>query len=150
MVRKIKSKRILQLRAEGFSRLAIASTQGISRNNVVEVINAAEATSRSWDELKDLTDGQVYELLFPGRSQHESVFMQPDWSLVHKELAKVGTNLKLLHGEYADRAKANGAAFMGYDRFCKSYQRYVIEHGATSRVEHKAGVSVEVTRITES
>ncbi|GGJ70667.1 hypothetical protein GCM10007173_31900 [Glutamicibacter ardleyensis] len=70
--------------------------------------------------------------------------MQPDWSKIHKELAKVGTNLKLLHAEYAAMAKASGAAFMGYDRFCKSYQRHVLEHGATSRVEHKAGVSVEV------
>lgn len=144
MVRKIKAKRILQLRAEGLSGRTIASTQGVSRNSVAEVLNAAAANSSSWDELKDLTEDKVYELLFPGRSEHESVFAQPDWPTVHKELAKVGTNLKLLHGEYSDQAKATGAAFMGYDRFCKSYQRYVLEHGATSRVEHKSGVSVEV------
>lgn len=144
MVRKIKAKRILQLRAEGFSGRAIASTQGISRNSVADVLNAADAASRSWDELKDLTEEKVYQLLFPGRSEHESVFTQPDWSTVHKELAKVGTTLKLLHGEYADQAKTTGGAFMGYDRFCKTYQRYVLEHGATSRVEHKAGISVEV------
>lgn len=144
MVRKIKAKRILQLRAEGLSGRAIASTQGVSRNSVAEVINAADAASRSWEELKDLNEEKVYQLLFPGRSEHESVFTQPDWSSIHKELAKVGTNLKLLHAEYSDQAKATGAAFMGYDRFCKSYQRYVLEHGATSRVEHKAGVSVEV------
>ena len=144
MVRKIKAKRILQLRVEGFSGRAIASTQGISRNSVAEVITAADALSRTWDELKDLNEEQVYQLLFPGRSEHETVFTQPDWPTVHKELAKVGTNLKLLHAEYADKAKTTGAAFMGYDRFCKSYQRYVLEHGASSRVEHKAGVSVEV------
>lgn len=144
MVRKIKAKRILQLRPEGFSGRAIASTQGISRNSVADVLNAADAASRSWDELKDLTEEKVYQLLFPGRSEHESVFTQPDWSTVHKELAKVGTTLKLLHGEYADQAKTTGGAFMGYDRFCKTYQRYVLEHGATSRVEHKAGISVEV------
>ncbi|MGP5155062.1 IS21 family transposase [Glutamicibacter ardleyensis] len=144
MVRKIKAKRILQLRAEGFSGRTIASSQGISRNSVAEVFNAADAASRSWDELKDLNEEEAYQLLFPGRSEHESVFVQPDWSKTHKELAKVGTNLKLLHAEYADQAKASGAAFMGYDRFCKSYQRHVLEHGATSRVEHKAGISVEV------
>lgn len=144
MVRKIKAKRILQLRAEGFSGRSIASTQGISRNSVAEVLNAADAASRGWDELRVLNEDEVYQLLFPGRSEHESVFTQPDWSALHKELAKVGTNLKLLHAEYCDQAKATGAAFMGYDRFCKSYQRYVLEHGATSRVEHKAGVSVEV------
>jgi len=144
MVRKIKAKRILQLRAEGFSGHAIASTQGISRNSVAEVITAADALSRTWDELEDLNEEQVYQLLFPGRSEHETVFTQPDWPTVHKELAKVGMNLKLLHAEYADKAITAGAAFMGYDRFCKSYQRYVLEHGASSRVEHKAAVSIEV------
>lgn len=144
MVRKIKAKRILQLRAEVMSGRAIASTQGISRNSVAEVLTEANATSRRSDELKDLNEEGIYQLLFPGRSERESVFTQPDWATVHRELAKVGTNLKLLHSEYADQAKANGAPFMGYDRFCKSYQRYVLEHGATSRVEHKAAVSVEV------
>lgn len=144
MVRKIKAKRILQLRAEGMSGRAIASSPGISRNSLAEVLNSADFASRTWEELKDLNEEEAYQLLFPGRSEHESVFVQPDWSRIHKELAKVGTNLKLLHAEYSDRSKATGAAFMGYDRFCKSYQRHVLEHGATSRVEHKAGVSVEV------
>ncbi len=67
MVRKIKSKRILQLRAEGFSGLAIASIQGISRNSVADVLDAA---SRSWDEVKDVTEEKVYQLLVPGRSEH--------------------------------------------------------------------------------
>lgn len=124
MVRKIKAKRILQLRAQGMPGRTIASSQGISRNSVAEVLNAADAASRSWEELKDPNEEEAYQLLFPGRSEHESVFVQPDWSKTHKELAKVGTNLKLLHAEYADKAKASGAAFMGYDRFCKSHQRH--------------------------
>ncbi len=144
MVRKFNAKRILQLRAEGLSGRIVASTQGISRNSVADVLNAADASSRRWEELKNLTEEKVYQLLFPGRSDHESVFTKPDWSTVHKELAEVGTNLKLLHGEYADQAKATGAAFRGYDRFCKSYQRYVTLHGATSRAAHKAGTNVEV------
>jgi len=56
MLRKIKAKRILQLRAEGISGRAIASTQGIPRNSVVEVITGADGLSRTWDELKDLND----------------------------------------------------------------------------------------------
>ena len=68
MVRKIKSKRILQLRAEGFSRLAIASTQGISRTSVAEVL---DAVSRSWDEVNDVTEEKVYQLLVPVRSEHD-------------------------------------------------------------------------------
>ena len=33
---------------------------------------------------------------------------------------------------------------MGYDRFCRTYQRHVLVTGAASRVGHKAAQSVEV------
>ena len=31
------------------------------------------------------------------------MFVQPDWSKIHKELAIVCTNLKLLHAEYSNK-----------------------------------------------
>ena len=37
-----------------------------------------------------------------------------------------------------------GVPFMGYDRFCKLYADYVLRLGVTSRVERKAGRTVEV------
>jgi transposase len=86
----------------------------------------------------------VYALLFPGRGEHESVFVQPDWDGVHKELAKVGVTLKLLHGEYVDGCAATGQPSMGYDRFCKSYAAHTLVTGAASRVGHNAGRTVEV------
>lgn len=49
-----------------------------------------------------MPDADVYARLFPGRGQHESVYAQPDWSEVHRELARVGVTLKLLHSEYRD------------------------------------------------
>jgi transposase len=82
--------------------------------------------------------------LFPGRGEHESVFAEPDWDRVHREMARVGVTLKLLHGEYADACAVAGDPAMGYDRFCKTYQRHVLVAGAASRVGHKAAQSVEV------
>lgn len=35
---------------------------------------------------------------------------QPDWGFVHRELARVGVTLKLLHGEHRDACAAMGAA----------------------------------------
>ncbi|MDA0253070.1 MAG: hypothetical protein O3A42_19365 [Actinobacteria bacterium] len=49
-------------------------------------------------------------------------FAQPDWDRVHKELARVGVTLKLLHGEYVDSCAVAGEPVMGYDRFCRTYQ----------------------------
>lgn len=144
MVRKIRAKTVLQLRAEGLSGRAIAASQGISRNSVAAVIEAADRLELDWDQAQDRTDAEVYALVFPGRGEHQSVFVQPDWAQVHRQLARVGVTLKLLHGEYADACAESGTLAMSYDRFCKSYQRHVLVTGAASRVGHKAGVSVEV------
>jgi len=51
--------------------------------------------------------------------------------------------LKLLHQEYVDAA-AMVQATMSYDRFCRLYAEHAAVSGATSRVGHKAGRSIEV------
>ncbi|MFB9071527.1 IS21 family transposase [Citricoccus parietis] len=144
MVRKIKAKLVLQLRAEGLSGRAIAASQQISRNSVAEVLEAADAAGARWDDIAALPDAEVYSLLFPGRGEHESVFAEPDWSRVHREMARVGVTMRLLHGEYVDQCAQAGSPSMGYDRFCKFYQRHVLVTGLASRIGHKAGQTVEV------
>ncbi|MFZ2427148.1 MAG: IS21 family transposase [Propioniciclava sp.] len=143
MVRKIKAKLVLRLRAEGLTGRQIAA-QGMSRTSVAAVIDAADREGIGWDDVAGLDDAAVYARLFPGRGEHESVHAQPDWDKVHRELARVGVTLKLLHGEYVDTCRAAGETAMGYDRFCKTYQRHVLIAGAASRVGHKAGQTVEV------
>jgi transposase len=143
MVRKMKAKLVLRLRADGLSGRQIA-LQGMSRHSVAAVIDAADREGVSWDDVADLDEQDVYARLFPGRGEHVSVHAQPDWEQVHRELARVGVTLKLLHGGYADACRASGTTAMGYDRFCKSYQQYVLIAGAASRVGHKAGQTVEV------
>ena len=144
MVRKIRAKLILQLRSEGLSGRAIAASQSMSRKSIAAVLDAADTAGVSWDDVADRPDDEVYQMLFPGRGEHHSVFAQPDWEKVHRELARVGVTLKLLHGEYADDCAAAGAPAMGYDRFCRTYQRHVLITGAASRVGHKAAQTVEV------
>lgn len=138
MVRKIKAKLVLRLREEGFSGRQIAA-QGMSRHSVTAVIEAADREGVGWDDVADLDEAQVYQRLFPGRGEHESVHAQPDWPSVHRELARVGVTLKLLHGEYVDKCRVEGSTAMGYDRFCKNYQQHVLISGGASRIGHKAG-----------
>lgn len=95
MVRKIRAKLILQLRSEGLSGRAIASSQGMSRKSITAVLEAADAADVSWDDVADRPDDEVYDLLFPGRGQHHSVFAQPDWEKVHRELARVLGHLEV-------------------------------------------------------
>lgn len=143
MARKTKAKLIMQLRNQGLSGRAIASAQDMARNSVQAVIDAAEKLGLGWDEVAELPEAEVYPTLFPGRNVRESVFAQPDWTRVHKELARVGVTLKLLHQEYID-ATSMAQATMSYDRFCRLNGEHVAVSRATSRVGHKAGRSIEV------
>ncbi|ASN39655.1 hypothetical protein CGQ24_11920 [Arthrobacter sp. 7749] len=115
MVRRIKAKLILKLRADGLSGRAISTSLGASRRSITTVLEAAEQRNISWDEVREKSENEVYALLFPGRGDHQSVFAQPDWRVIHHELAKVGVTLKLLHGEYLDAQAGSGQAVMGYD-----------------------------------
>lgn len=139
MVRKIKAKAILRLNDQGLSGRAIARSLGIARQSVAEVLAASAAAGIAYPDVETKPDDEVYSMLFPGRGERESVYEQPDWARVHRELARVGVTLRILHGEYADECAAAGRPRMGYDRFCKQYAAYV-----TSRVEHKAGRTIEV------
>lgn len=139
MVRKIRAKLIVQLRSEGLSGRTIAASQGMSRKSITAVLEAADTAGVSWDDVAERPEDEVYDLLFPGQGHHHSIFAHPDWEKIHRELARVGVTLKLLHGEYTDECVATGAPAMGYDRFCRTYQRHVlsVEGG-------KAAQSVEV------
>jgi len=144
MVRKIRAKLVLELRAQGLSARSIAAGQGISRNSIASVLEAADRLNISWRDVAELPEHEVYELVFPGRSEHRSVYAQPNWDTVHKELARVGVTLKLLHSEYVDDHATSGQPVMSYDRFCRIYQKYVLQSGVASRVGHKAAQTVEV------
>lgn len=144
MVRKIKSKLILELRSQGQSGRAIAAAHGMSRNSIAQVFEAADREGLSYDDIAEVPEAEVYARLFPGRGEHTSVYVQPDWTRVHRELARVGVTLKLLHSEYVDLVKDEGGLAMSYDRFCRRYQHHVHLTGVASRVGHKAGQAVEV------
>lgn len=122
MARKIKAKRILQLRDGGLSRTAIARSTGMSKQSVCDVFGVAEEQDITYDAIRDMPDDEVYRPLFPDRNNHEPAYCSPDWEHVHKKLAKIGVTLKLLHSEYADKCAEQGLVSMGYDRFCKLYR----------------------------
>ena len=144
MARKIKAKLIMELREQGQSRRSIAKTRHMSMESVCEVFDIAAERGIAWADVKDAPEDEVYRLFYPDRHVKESVFDEPDWNYVHKEMAKVGVNLRLLHDEYkADCARRHMVA-MGYTRFCERYGDHVTANNLTKRIEHKASVSCEV------
>lgn len=144
MARKIKAKLIMELREQGLSRRKIAQTRHMSMESVCEVFNLADERSITWQQVKDMDEDAVYRLFYPDKQARESVFEEPDWPSVHKEMAKVGVNLRLLHQEYCEACRREGKVAMGYTKFCEGYGGYVVGNSLTKRIEHKAGVSCEV------
>ena len=71
MVRKIRAKLVLRLRAEGLSGRAIAASQQMSRKSVMAVFEAADTAGVSWDDVSQRSNDEVYRLLFPGRGEHD-------------------------------------------------------------------------------
>lgn len=144
MARKIKAKLIMELREQAVSRRTIATTRHMSMESVCEVFNIADERQITWEQVKDMPEDEVYHLFYPEKHARESVFEEPDWDYVHKEMAKVGVNLRLLHDEYKDACLRQHKVAMGYTKFCEGYGDHVTANSLTKRIDHKAGVSCEV------
>lgn len=144
MARKIRAKLIMELREQGLSRRTIAKTRRMSMESVCDVFGIAAERGIGWDDVKDMSDDDVYRLFYPDRHVRESVFEEPDRDYVHKEMAKVGVNLRLLHDEYKEECRRTGKAAMGYTRFCGDYGDRTVADNLTKRIERKAGQSCEV------
>ena len=143
MVRKIQAKTILRLNAQGLSGRAISRSQGMSRRSVSDVLDAAKAAGVGWDDIAGKTDDEVYALLFPGRGEHESVYEQPDWGKVHRELTRVGVTLRILHGEYVDECQRAGMPPYGLRQVLQAVRRVRAEtrrdlaRGTQGRPHHR-------------
>jgi hypothetical protein len=146
MVRKVKAELVLQLRNQGLSCNAIASAQGIARNSVQALVDAADQLNMGWDDIAPMSEGEVYSALFPGRGVRGAGEHLPADGLaqVHTGLARVGVTLKLLHQEHVDDCGRAGQAVTSHDRFCRLYGEYAAVSGASSRVGHKAGRSIQL------
>ena len=144
MARTIKAKLIMELREQGLSRRKISSTRHMSMESVCEVFDIAAERGIAWEQVKGMGEDEVYRLFYPDRHVRESVFEEPDWGYVHKEMAKVGVNLRLLHEEYKSECQRSHKVAMGYTRFCECYGDHVAANNLTKRIDHKAGVSCEV------
>jgi hypothetical protein len=121
MARKIRAKLIMELREQGMSRRSIARTRHMSMGSVCEVFDIAAERGIGWADVEPMSEDEAYRLFYPDRHLHESPFEEPDWAYVHREMARVGVNLRLLHDEYRERCRREGKVAMGYTKFCGDY-----------------------------
>ena len=132
----IKIREILRQRYElGGTYRTISRSLNISLSTVGEYLRRAKAADLGWPLPESLTDDALHKCLFLPAKTNQASKTQPDWSVIHAELARKGVTLLLLWREY----KENHPEGLGYTQFCKHYRRYHQHLQPTMHQHHKAG-----------
>lgn len=134
---------ILRLSAQGISQRSIARSCDCSRNTVFRVISQAQQQNLDWNTVKELSDGELNQKLFPAVIPAGSRKV-PDCEYIHREIAKSGVTLSLLWNEYCTRCHDNQEIPLKYTQYCNYYRKYVLTTKATMHIERKPGEQMEV------
>ena len=145
MANKIKVKLILELRDAHMSRNSIASTRNMSRSSVSDVFHIADEKQIRYEDVKDMSEDEVYQLFYPDKySDLSQLYQLPDYEHIHSELKKVGVTLKLLWKEYKTGCESKDGIPVGYSKFCEDYSAFVSTKALTNHLTHKPGIRCEV------
>lgn len=137
-------KEILRLASEGTSQRQIAVSVGHSRDTVSEFLAAAKVHNLSWPLDESVTNEQIEAILFPERYSAVSMYLEPDYSYIHSELAKRGVTLTLLWNEYVQKAESLGKKPYMTTQFGDKYRAWARITKATMRIHHKPGDAMQV------
>ena len=100
---------ILRMSADGnYGIREIKSHAHCSYEKIRDTLDAAKAKGISWPLDDDVTNEELQAFLFPGRYASLPIYVMPDFSYIHKELARTGVNLTLLHEEYTNKCIVQG------------------------------------------
>lgn len=137
-------KEILRLYDLGFSQRQIASSIGSSRTTVKETIVAAQTAGLHWPFDEKTTNQDLENLLFPNLYQRTKSRKEPDYTYIHKELAKPGVTLTLLWSEYCQDCRISNEIPFMHTQFNEKYRRWAQITKATMRISHKPGEAMQV------
>ena len=114
---------ILRLSAQGISQRSIAKSCACSRNTVARVLTQAQQKEVEWSNIRYLSDGDLYQLLFPDQIQ-SGLRKIPDCEYIHREMAKSGVTLSLLWNEYCEQCRSNNEIPLKYAQYCNYYRKF--------------------------
>lgn len=136
-----KTKEILRQKwTLGRTHRAIATSVGVSAGAVGSVLSRASGAGlTSWSEVETLDESRLEAMLYeaPARRAERP---EPDCAWIHRERARPGVTLELLHEEYR-QAHPDG---YGYTAFCARYRRWLGRRGLVMRQVHIAGEAMFV------
>lgn len=135
---------ILRLASLKHSQRTIASIVGSSRNTVNAVLAAAETSGVEWPQVGEISNAMLQETLFPGKFSTTRQYAEPEYSYIHRELAKSGVTLTLLWAEYCRKVRDDHGTPYMYTQFCEKYRQWARLTRATMRIQHKPGEAMQV------
>lgn len=135
---------ILRLNSLGYSRNKIAASARRSGHTVTAVLSKAKELNLAWPLDESVTNEILEHLFYPERQTISHSRLTPDFSYIHKELAKKGVNLTLLWSEYKVKAMELNKVPYQYTQFCDKYREWAVVTKATMRIEHKPGEVMQV------
>ena len=127
---------ILRLDKENYSQRQIEASTGISRHTVSDVLAAAKAAGIEWPLGEEVTNEDLRSILFPGKFLSQSEYLEPDYAMIHKELAKPGVTLTLLWNEYCRHCAEVGKRPYMSTQFGDKYRKW-----ATPRLQCASSTS---------
>ena len=135
---------ILRLTSLGYSQRQIAASVHSSRSTISEVQALARKVGLTLPIDDSITNEVLLKTFYPERITATNPRVEPDYSYIHKELAKSGVNLSLLWTEYCEKAYTNGLTPYMYSQFCDKYRHWARITKATMRIQHKPGDAMQV------
>lgn len=137
-------KEILRLSHEGYSQRQLESSLHCSRHTIREVLTVAKENGITYPLDDSLSNEQLEAILFPEKRSSVGQYLEPDFTYIHKELAKPKVTLTLLWDEYRQKAETLGKRPYMPTQFGDKYRTWARITKATMRIHHKPGDAMEV------
>jgi transposase len=140
----IQVRRIIQLKAEGLSKLKISRSLNIHRATLDNYLSKFEATEKSYSELLQYSDEQLSALVYkisPTIKPDKRIdVLKKHLDYFREELSRPGVTRKTLWEEYQE-AYPDGYS---YTQFCEHFARHIKRTRATMHLSHRAGDYLQV------
>ena len=121
----------------GCSQRQMEREKVVSRETCKAIFEAADRLKITWPLDNDVTNAELETLLFPNKHKVESIYAEPDYAYIHRELAKPGVTLTLLREEYCRTCHESGRTPYMSTQFGDKYRKWARITKATMRITHK-------------
>ena len=102
-MKQVDYREVLRLKHLNYSQNKISAIVRSSHHTIKSILDAAHERQISWPIDPDVTNQELELLLFPDKYKAVSLYVEPDYVYIHKELAKRGVTMTLLWDECTRR-----------------------------------------------